>query len=690
MNFEFLLQSSPWLLLICLLVGAIYAYVLYQKNNSWTKKINYALAALRFISVSIISALLLNFSIKQSTQNIQKRKITIAIDNSLSMNSNGKIFLKEAISKLFQLKEILAEKDCETSFASLNNPNFQNPDSILFNAKKTNISSLLTEIKTNSEDENLTDVILFTDGIVNEGINPQGKDFNFRIHSIGTGDTITKKDIQITAIHHNKIAYLGNDFPIEADIRSVGFSGKSTAVYLKNEGKIIAKKTIIFKQNDDFQTVNFLTKATKIGLQHFTIELESLPQEFSKNNNNKDVYVDIVDGKEKILLLASAPHPDIKALKSCIEKNENFSLDIQILNTSTNNDFLAKKYNIVILHQLPDISNAYNSQIKSILEKKTPVFYILGNRSTTQFNNKLVQINSHSNQNDLVLGSYNPDFKALNLNTESLKILDKFSPLSAPYGNYTTAPKTTTLLYQKIGKTITNKPLLVLGNESPKSALLAGEGIWQWRMEEYQLTEKNEIVDELITKTLQYLSSKDDKRKLRVYPINNEYNVGDAVVFENEIYNDIYEKISEIPVQLTITNEKNQSKTYNYTPNPAQSKFEISSLNNGLYRYKATAKINRKTEIATGEFAIKDLQLETQNLTADHLSLRKLSNDSKGEFYKKIDPNTLANDILSNKTPNKIDITEELKDPVNLGWLLAFLLFLLSLEWGLRKYFGGV
>ena len=52
--------------------------------------------------------------------------------------------------------------------------------------------------------------------------------------------------------------------------------------------------------------------------------IDFLSGEFSNRNNRQDVYVEVIDGKEKILLLALAPHPDVKALKSIIEKNENY------------------------------------------------------------------------------------------------------------------------------------------------------------------------------------------------------------------------------------------------------------------------------------------------------------------------------------------------------------------------------
>ncbi|NJL13340.1 MAG: hypothetical protein HC913_10285, partial [Microscillaceae bacterium] len=39
---------SPWLILVCLLIGLGYAFLLYQKKSPWSLSLNYVLAFLRF------------------------------------------------------------------------------------------------------------------------------------------------------------------------------------------------------------------------------------------------------------------------------------------------------------------------------------------------------------------------------------------------------------------------------------------------------------------------------------------------------------------------------------------------------------------------------------------------------------------------------------------------------------------
>jgi fucose 4-O-acetylase-like acetyltransferase len=85
-----LFQSSPWFILLCLLAGAIYAFVLYQISPTpWNKSTNRLLAA--FVLLSKFNLLLLlNFLIRQITQSVQKRTLVLAIDNSQSMGIANK------------------------------------------------------------------------------------------------------------------------------------------------------------------------------------------------------------------------------------------------------------------------------------------------------------------------------------------------------------------------------------------------------------------------------------------------------------------------------------------------------------------------------------------------------------------------------------------------------------------------
>ena len=208
-------------------------------------------------------------------------------------------------------------------------------------------------------------------------------------------------------------------------------------------------------------------------------------------------------------------------------------------------------------------------------------------------------------------------------------------------------------------------------------------------MEEYALTEKQEAVDELLQKVIQLISVKEDKRKFRVYPLANEYNVGDKVTFETEVYNDIYEKTYGQSIRLEITDERGKTKPYTYTNAEGSSRFELSGLGQGVYQYKATTSLQNKVESVTGQFIVRDLALETLNLTADYGMLRALAQQTGGQFVKADQIEQLKNYLLKNKAPDRLDSAEDLSELIQNKWLFFLLLLLATAEWGVRKYQGS-
>ncbi|TAE36219.1 MAG: VWA domain-containing protein [Runella slithyformis] len=691
MFIEIIFQSSPWYVGFCLLLGAVYAFLLYQPAPAWSKQINWLLAFLRGTLVSLIAFLLLAPLLRSIQTRTDKPKVVLAIDNSESLVNYGPKWLPE----LVKLRENLAEAGLEVTVQTLNNENLQAElPSLRFDQRSSNLSELLSNAKNNYEGRNLTDVVLLTDGISNQGLTPTFGTYPFRVHTVGIGDTLPKRDVSLKAITANKIAYLGNQFPIQADIVASGFAGRTVGVTLKQNGNPVARQVVTFKQNNDFQQVTFQTTSNLKGVQHYVVEVEALSGEFTTKNNRRDVYLDIVDGKEKILLLALAAHPDLKAIRSIIERNLNYELDIKIMGLNPNMDLSGTKYDLIILHQLPDYFNVGSDILNKLLQRdNTPVFFILGNQSNASAVTKLngaLNISAGAGQIDKVTGRFNANFNLLNLDPEKLQIIEKLPPLTVPFGEYGVRPGAEVVLLQNVGNVKTNKALLALNTAGPrKSAVLAGEGIWQWRMEEYALTEKQEAVDELLLKVMQLISVKEDKRKFRVYPLQNEINVGERAAFETEIYNDIYEKTYGQSVRLEITDERGKMSAYTYTNTKENSRFERSGLAEGLYRYKATTSINGKIENAEGQFVVRDLQLEALNLTADFGMLRQLSNQTGGKFSLAAQLETLQTYLINNKAPSRLDSTEDLSELIQQKWLFFLLLLLVTTEWGIRKYQGS-
>ncbi len=712
--------------------------------GGFDKPTTYGLAALRFVVVSTLCFLLLNPLIRSLRTLTEKATVVLAIDNSESVAAGGRPALNQSLEKLQQLRELLTEKGLDVSIRTLGESTLgastlgastpvrpsDRPDNtatdltqIPFTQRTTDLSAMLAGIRADYEGRNLTDVVLVSDGIFNQGVSPTFGQYPFAVQTVGLGDTIPKKDIQLKGVVANRIAYLGNQFPVQAEIVSNGFQGRTATVVLRQTGpggalRELGRQSVNFAGSpaagslagggsEQFNQLTFQATATQKGVQHYVVEVLPQPGEFSTYNNRQDVYIDVIDGKEKVLLLALTPHPDIKALRSILEKNQNYELDIRILTgapTEAAAPSVNKTYDLIILHQIPDNGGIGNALVQKYLAKNTPVLFVLGNQSSLgPFNttNSVMQVSAQPNQSDKVTGVFNPAFKQLNLDPARLDILTKLPPMSVPYGEFRLQPGSEVVLWQQVGTVRTTKPLLALNLTAGgrKTAVLAGEGLWAWRLEEYALTDKQEVVDELIQKVIQLISVKEDRRKLRVYPIRNEFVAGEKVIFETELYNDIYERLYDKPVRLEVSDEKGITRSYTYTPTAANSRFEISRLPEGAYRFRASVSTgdvslnNRSgsaaTEQSTGQFVVRDLQLEALNTTANHNLLRLVSEQTGGQFYGPNRVDDLVRNLTGRPRPARLTSTEEMNELINWRWLFFVVLVLASIEWGLRKFYGG-
>ncbi|NJL13832.1 MAG: VWA domain-containing protein [Microscillaceae bacterium] len=634
--------------------------------------------------------LLLSPLLRQVFNTEEKPTVIFAIDNSQSMAQSGDSSLtKQLLGRLDTLRQKLRAKEIEVDIQTLDlNASPEQMADIPLQLPATNLSAMLGNVQNNYENRNLDKVVLLTDGIYNQGLSPVFKNFGFPVFSIALGDTTPQRDLKLSAVLANKVAYLGNEFPIVAEIENVGYPGRTVSAYLSQNGRLIDKKTLTFQREGDVQTLTFYTNAKARGMQRYTVAVEVLENEFTDKNNARDVFVEVIDGQEKILVVAAAPHPDIKALRSAIEKNENYDFEFYIPGIGTLKE---AKYDVVIFHQIPNTRGVGLELLTRF--RDTPTWFILGSQSDlNSFNqvNKSIRVLGRGGRTDEVSPVYNPSFNKFTFEADKVRMIEKLPPLAVPFGEYRTTTGSQVLLSQRVGSIATDKPLLITNeSEQVKTAVLMGEGLWQWRLEEYALADSHESFDELIAKIIQYLSTKEDKRRLRVYPVAAEFYDFEKVVFESEVYNQIYERVYGTKINLSITDEAGKTRTYSFTSAEGSTRFEISGLKKGVYSYVATANLPNGVERSTGQFTVKDLQLEALNTTADHNLLRQLAQKTGGQVFSHNDLEEMEKLLLSNRKPNLIHSTEEVREIIHQWWLFFVLLCLVSAEWALRKYHGS-
>ena len=665
-------------IIISLLLSCLVAFLQYFYKEKYKSSNNFLLFFLKTSSLFLLILLLINPTIKTTELQSLKPVLSVLIDNSKSLlffneDKNITSFLRNikedpSINEKFDIQEY--------SFGSKLN----NLDTLTFTDSETNISeaiSSLNELNVNK----IAPIILLTDGNQTIGYDYEFINSDQKIYPIVFGDTVQYKDLKISQLNVNKYSYIKNKFPVEVLLNYQGDKTIISQFSISTKGKTIFSEKIEFSPSDNSKTITTNLKSKKEGLHYYTASLKTIKGEKNTKNNNKKFSVEVINEQTKILILTSVLHPDLGALKKAIEKNKQRTVDI----------FLIKKfkkeiddYQLVIVNQ---VNNKFNKIFNQIKTKKKNFFLISGKNTNWNFINKQqLQISRNTiNQTESYEAVFNNSFLTF---TQKDIGFHQFPPLKDKFGNIIISKEHQILLFQKINGIENKQPLLVTFEDNrQKSGILFGEGLWKWRVASFLNTNTFQDFDEFIDNLIQYLVSNKKRNRLEVnienlYPSNSSINIAALYTDKN------YKFDARASLEITITNIKTNKTTkipFSLVQNSYQT--EIENLTSGNYNYEVSVVGEDITKFGT--FKITEYQLEEQFTNANSKKLLKTADKTGGKLYYKEEVKNLKNELLENKSfyITQKSIFKE-KSLIDWKWILCGIIFLLSLEWFIRKYQG--
>ncbi len=658
----------PWYyLLFCLLAGLLYAGALYLwGRKSFSKRLQWWLAGLRFLAVSAIAFLLLAPLAKQTLNERQKPLVVIAQDVSQSMGADTAVAIPVESTEKY---DVVAES---------------------FGGTTTDIASVLTGLSSRYQGRDIGAVILATDGIYNRGENPAtvAERLSFPVFTVALGDTTPRHDAALTALHYNKIAFSGNTFPIEVTVTSTLLAGRSAQLsVLDAHGKTLAREAIKYDNNRFSSTVSLSIPAKEPGLQRFTLSLSTVPEEAQADNNSMAFYVDIIDSRRKVAIIGNAPHPDLAALKHAVESNTNYQAEVLLasdLQTSKYN-LQDSAYSLAILHNLPSSSNYQLKKVENL-----PVLYIIGTQTDLARFNSLhtgLEIVAKAKKLNEVTAIYNNGFSLFSLEADDAAAIEQLPPLTAPFGESHVGTGVQMLFSARLGNIDSRQPLVAATAQGGlRRAFIWGEGLWRWRLNDFLAAGSHDRFDRLISQLVNFTAMSASRDRF-IVEAERLYSDNDVISLSAQLYNDAYEPFNAPEATLTLKGDT-MNADYTFSRNGNGYLLSLGRLPEGIYHYSARVNYDGETLVANGAFAVEALHLEQMNLVADHTLLNTISTITGGKMLHADELSTL-NDQLASLKPIIYTHTR-FSELLALPWVLALLLLLLTAEWFLRKYNGTI
>ncbi|MDT3696372.1 MAG: hypothetical protein ROY99_08255 [Ignavibacterium sp.] len=705
-NINLTLSFNLVFFIISLLIVIAYSTYVYKYTLPPVSR----LRRLLLVFVRILALTLLVFIIFEPTLVLIEKKILppvslFFIDNSKSMQIKDGSSRTEVVNHFIDEiinADVRGEKKFFSFGSEITAVKTDSLDNLNFTEPSTNFAQIIENVK--NSDDNISTITIVSDGVITDGSTPfySAQRLGIPFFNLAVGDSSRKKDIELKNVLFNDYIYAQTPTTINATITNNGFAGKSISTSLFEGSNLVSQKNIILDKSG-VNSVSFEYTSVESGEKKIQLKVNALDGEASVLNNNKSFFINILDNKINILLIAGSPSADLTFIKNSLtedpnlkvntltqvspsrflEQNQNLLLDsadiiylIDYPNQNSENGFLTKVFNKLKTKNIPLFlllsSDVSPSKLKAV-EDLLPV-------SVTQIENNFLQVQP------------NPEFNELSnplLNHSTKNDWNNLPPIPQALSNIKVKPESKVIVKTLVNGQPRNNPLVVTKNlGSKRSIVVLGSEIWRWKLQTAQ--KNNKLFDNFLLSSNRWLNAPDEDKKIKIKTSKKFYAVGEPIEFTGQVYDDLFNPLSDAEIKLNISGPEYHDEII------------LSSIGNGLYEgsvlltksgdYKFSGQVlfdKRNIGSDNGTFNVGDVDLELLESRMNFEFLEQLSNETNGKTYLNTSTDKLIEDLI--RTNQDLSKEKILTSEIRL-WsnevLLILIIVLFSLEWFIRKRSG--
>ncbi len=696
---DLVLEAGPVAVVGVAAGAALAAWVLYRVWNGeggLRRSGRWALGALRFVVLAALGVLLLQPLIRQVVEDVERPVAVVLVDDSRSVTMDGdSVEVAAALRGWTEgVRLALQERGLEAEVYRFAGSLAPEAGDLGWQGDRTDVSGALAEVKDRFEHRNVKGVVLVSDGRVNRGVDPEyGAEglTGVPLWTVGVGDTTDRADRWVAEVACNRVAYLGNRFPMEAVVGFRGAAVEPVEVTVEHAGQILHRTTWTPTSPEAVTRLSWTLEASQLGTQRYIVRCAVGADERLTVNNQATVYVDVLERRKTVVVAARAPHPDLGHVIAALDQQDAYDIRLHY-ERLPHPDWRANldEAELVIVHDLAPGS----PWIQDLLGSTAPVWWMAtGAPSLAAFTR--LNLGASFASRDLphrVLGAPTPGFTLFQWPESASRAFQAQPPLQAPLGEWTLSPAWQPALQVRLGDLVSDEPLMAFRhvNGERRWAFSVGSGWWNWRMAEGLDRDDPEVLDAWVTSTAQYLTSRSDVRRFRVKSPKRVAS-DEAFVLQAEVYDGALNPLTGAEVTTRLVDAEGNELNGVFVEAGGRYRLDWGRLAPGVYTWTAETLLEGEWQRAAGEVAVEASVLEWTADRADHGLLLRLAERTGGVFLGALEapeatPEAVVDAVVARGGVEPIIFEEiTLQDAVELEWICALLIALLSIEWIFRR-----
>ncbi len=181
-------------------------------------------------------------------------------------------------------------------------------------------------------------VVVVSDGAINQGASAEeigrfAGDRKLSVHTVGVGDPATPRNVRVTEVLAPQSAFRQDPFTVTATLAAQGVENETIHVRLREkdtdeagEGRVVDTRTPTVGPGGVIDTVTFERRQQRVGRFIYTVEAASVEDESVVEDNVRQVTVNVMDTRTRVLLIAGGPSWDYRYVSTLLQRDDTIDL----------------------------------------------------------------------------------------------------------------------------------------------------------------------------------------------------------------------------------------------------------------------------------------------------------------------------------------------------------------------------
>lgn len=718
---DFRLGASPLFALVAIGVAVVLASFYYRTTlppiAASRRRI---LFALRATALALLLVLLLEPVISIVSTSTHPPLLTILIDNSKSMSITDRQGNRPAVVRSILADPVfgrLADR-AELRYVTFGTTTQTIPvdslSAIAFTEDGTDLASALAAQRSGSAATRPNALLVITDGVSTIGRNPvhDAEASPVPVYAIGVGETTEQRDVTISHVSANAVTYSGVETSVDVIVKSTGFPGKKVEVALGTQGTVLDRQPLQLQEGTREYAVTLSYKPEGTGIQTYAVTVSALPGELTEKNNRQTFTARVRKSKLRILIVAGAPSPDVAIVRQTLHEVEQFTVQSFTQNPSggfyegTLPQSSADSADCLFLLGFPSVATpaaVRDMLFASASARRTPAF-IQVSRST--------DIARMGPWATLLPFSTEAATGAEAEVTAEATAAERSTPVvTPPYGEggdpwaqlpplftlripVRVHPDATVLAITRPQGSSGASPLILTRRVNHQRVLtVLLHGVWRWRLMAQRSAVTERFFQGFLSNAVRWLTASDAEGPVIARPFKESYAQGEPLGFRAEVYDAGQRPVDDAEVRIVVRQGDQVTEGLLLPRGSGRYDGETPGLlADGPARYRVTAvKAGVVSGGDSGFVQVSGTAIEFLNTRMDAEVLEQLAVRTGGVFLRPGAAGELDS-LLSARSsfvPQTSTSSLELHFR-NWPWYAAFVVFLLAVEWFLRKRSGMI